>query len=270
MQYEYQLIILEPDMMRGERVNVGLIVYHENRVDIRMPSSQPKLRGIDPAYTPHVIEKEKARLSEMASVDSVLFRQVSQALGPLHTSEVGWFDAGTGDEYDARVNDLLQRLVLAPKRKVKRAPVSRLANALKNEFRRKGFLGKGPEDIGKHRIIPSYTISEEEGLRADFAYKNGVYHVTTVADLRSKNASMTEKQGRGALKAITMLEGKKRLGGKAYAIYAAQRDQERELMPVITMLGEYSDGNIFNALSGDDMTSYHKIVAGHLGRPGLH
>ncbi|TLS77050.1 DUF3037 domain-containing protein [Mariprofundus erugo] len=270
MKFEYQLLLLEPDMIRGERINIGLIVYRGNSVDIRMPGSLPKLRAIDPAFTPRAIEKAKATLIEMANASTDIFKEVSLELGPIHTSKIGWFNADGNDDYEAKVDDLLKRLVFAPVRKKKRAPASRLVVSLKKEFQRKGFLGQSPEDISNHRIIPAYTISEEEGLKADFAYKNGVFHITTVADLRAKSSSLAEKQGRGALKAITMLHGKRKLGGKAYAVYAATANKEREVQPVIAMLEEYSDGNIYNFLSADDMTRYHRIVADHLNRPQLH
>ncbi len=270
MKYEYQIILLEPDMLRGERINIGVLIYKNGMADIRMPVSLPKLRAIDPAFTPLAIEKAKATLAELASVDIKLFKDISQNLGSLHTSTIGWFAAKSEKEYEEQVKYILVNRIHAPVRKTKRVGVSRLVGSLKKEFKAKGFLSESIDDIDKHRIIPGFTISEEEGLKADFAYKNGVFHVTTVADLRAKSSTLTQKQGRGALKAITMLKGKEKLGGKAYAVYAATQSEERLVQPVISMLDEFSDGNIYNYMSSSDMTSYHNIVADHLNHPAMH
>jgi len=134
MKFEYQLLILEPDIQRGERITVGVIAYKDGIADVRMPPTLPKLRAIDPAFTPRAMEDAKARLIELASVDIEMFKTISRTLGPLHTSGLGWFMAESADEYETQVANILTDSVYAPRRKTKRVTTSRLAASLKREF----------------------------------------------------------------------------------------------------------------------------------------
>jgi len=242
MKYHYHLIIFRPsEYVRVDQVAVGIAVNKGDNIDIRMPY-QPKISALLPYTTPLHIEKTRQSLVDLASHNTNYFM----------------------DELPHMSDSILKRLVITPKVEKDRVITSRLNTCIKKAFKNKHILGKTEGDIKKHLVVPNFTISKDENLVADFAYKNGVYHVTTVADFRAESSSKISQQGKGALKAITMLEGKKRLKGKAYAIYAASSKQEEQLLPTINMLNEYANGNIYNYNSDQDMESYYLTVESHL------
>ncbi len=267
MKYNYHLIVFRPSQfMRVDQVAVGIAVRTHDGVDIHMPY-QSKISTLLPSMTPRIIEDARKSMVSMASFDPDSFMeelphmQLFCAIDP----KMGWFKAESNQDYEMNIQDILSRTVITPKLKHPKVSTCKLSTELKRSFKDKGFLGKALGDIDKHLIIQGFPISESEDLYADFAYKNGVYHIMMAADFRTTQ-SKTTQQAKAALKAITMLEGKKKLKGKSYAIYAASIGIEDKIQPVLSMLNDYSNGNIFNYNSTDDMQKYYEIVDGHLSK----
>ena len=49
--FKYSLIRVTPNLEKGETINVGLIVYHDSDIDVRMLNSVSKLKAIDKDLT---------------------------------------------------------------------------------------------------------------------------------------------------------------------------------------------------------------------------
>ncbi|WWW74772.1 DUF3037 domain-containing protein [Escherichia coli] len=54
--FKYSLIRVTPNLEKGETINVGLIVYHDSDIDVRMLNSVSKLKAIDKDFTLDYLE----------------------------------------------------------------------------------------------------------------------------------------------------------------------------------------------------------------------
>jgi len=267
MKYCYHLIVFRPSkFVRVDQVAVGVAVRHASGVDIRMPY-QPKIAAIMPFFTRRMLEKTKESLMAIAEYNADYFMQELPHMQSFCAVDEhqGWFLAESKEDYEKSIQDILSQTVATPKVTSKRKVTStKLVTEMKRVFKQKKILGQSLDDIHKHLVVPSFPISEDEGLHADFAYKNGVYHVTTVSDFRAESSSLKTKQAHAAIQAITMLEGRKKLEGKSYAVYAADAHSESNIQHILTMLDDYSCGNIYNFASDDDMNDYYQSIENHL------
>ncbi len=54
--FKYSLIRVTPNLEKGETINVGLIVYHDSDIDVRMLNSVSKLKAIDKGLSQNYLE----------------------------------------------------------------------------------------------------------------------------------------------------------------------------------------------------------------------
>jgi hypothetical protein len=135
---------------------------------------------------------------------------------------------------------------------------TRIVTTLKTKFRANRILGAGVNDIAKHLVVPNYPIDEDEGLFADFVVKNGAYHITETADLRSASASNIERVRIASFAAIKLHRAKETFGRstKRYVVYASRRGAPAQAE---NLIGQFADA-IFHLDSKKEMASYMEHI----------
>ncbi len=201
-----------PSARRGERVNVGLIVFLPERLDIRV-SDVSKINCLAPNDWSDYVSKSALYMQERfgppASPEGFL-KQFSDYESVLRLSDLGWFSIDSHDHYESEVLSILNDLVYFPREQqnLTIAKTSRINAQIAAEFRKAQILASVYETIEDHKVERNYTVSRSADLKADFAVKNGVYHITSTLDLRRESAHISQ----ATWKAVVLLEAEKTFG----------------------------------------------------------
>lgn len=271
--FEYAVLRLTPDPTRGERVNIGIAVFLPDRVDVRLAPSLLKVRALDGRVEldrlyelPGLVEKWTA-----ADQTTEARHQALLALGLVESTQRGWFRPGPDANYESQIARLMATMVTPPARPRRRDLGStRLEKALKQHFARRQLLGQEIEDIDRHRIIHRYPVALDENLYADFAIKNGAWHVTATLDLRAKPETIrTEKFKQAAVKAVTLDRAARRLPGcTPLVVYAAEPAAIELTQHHLNLLSEYAE-RVYNFLDPEDARAYLGRMEQAAGAPPI-
>jgi len=267
--YKYSVLQYVPDQRRGERVNIGIVVYFDESVDVRLFPSLGKLLALDANVDLLAVSQLPDMLKDWVKPfkDAEQKLEAIKGLGPIIPTNLGWFELAYRQDYEDTVRQLLKDLVAPiPKIRASAVTASRLTTSLREKFRKQGILGADASDITKHLVVAGYEIDAKEGLYSDFALKNGYYHVTETADFRSRTAGNTDKYRLAAYAAIKLDKARLKWKDKThqFVVYAAHSD--REVQAQLNLLGDYARGGVFNASSKSDMARYMDKMMSAAGR----
>ncbi|MDT4823867.1 hypothetical protein FQZ97_571070 [compost metagenome] len=274
---KYSLIQFTPDRKRNETINIGLLVFMPNVVAVYLCESIRKIRAVDGATSTNDLKTVETRLSKIfgsvrrdaENFESDFEFRRSMMPSSYQLSSLGFFSAANHDEASLKVNKLMADLVIPPKPKMTRERGARIITNLRNLFRNHNLFSESLDDILNHRVVEKFPISERANLHADFALKNGVYHITETIDLGTKDASVKFKEA--GLKSFIMAKAKLELGNetKCYAVYSASAADEKDKSEAIELLSEGSDYS-FNLRSQKDMMNYIQRMEEAAGMQKLH
>ncbi len=267
--FEYSIIKYVPDFRRGEIINIGIIVFRDSGIDLRLINTSAKLRMFDGASLGHELGELGEAIEELSSLEKSTesrFHLINSFSNQIQLSSRASFSIQGTHEYEKITNRLYDDLV---KPKAVREPstvrYSRLHTTLKREFKRLELLATNLNEIDEHKIVSGYPLSNSTGLVADFMLKNGKYHMSETIDFNVVDINSKFKET--SLKAMTFLEGKKVLGDATacYLVYSASNSKEKEITTHLNMASDYSD-KLFNFESADDKASYFNILSQLVGR----
>lgn len=254
--FEYSVVRVEPDARRGERVNVGIVVFNGPDLDIRIIDTR-KATAISSQNWDAYVQVFSSNLKELfrdGQSASDLVTMV-EALGrQVNLTKTGWFKAKNVEDYEFHVRRIVESLVARPK--VPRRPrETSIASEIASVFRSALILSAPNEPLESGKVIRNFTVDQGTGLVADFALQNGYLHLATTVNLTSTNPHI----GSSASKAITMdLAKKANEQAKAYCVYAVAPSRKVEVREHISLLGDYSDA-IFNWHEPDDQRKFKKV-----------
>ncbi|WP_050862064.1 DUF3037 domain-containing protein [Enterobacter kobei] len=254
--FKYSLIRVTPNLEKGETINVGLIVYRDNDIDVRMLNSVTKLRAIEKGLNLDYLDELTASFHEISRSIKDILLLPRLFKGSLNLSDFGMFTIDLPENYESKINDLMNRLVNPQKGSHKKA-TRKVFFDIKDTFVKHGIFSKYDEDLFHHKVIANYPISPNEGLEADFLLKNGKYHLTETIDFRSEN--IKKQMGEAAISALTISKAHDIFCNNidSFVIYAAETTaQEKSARLQLNLLEKHTD-KLINAYSKDDMHSYY-------------
>jgi hypothetical protein len=255
--FKYSLIRVTPNLEKGETINVGLIVYMDDDIDVRMLNSVSKLRAIDKGLGLDYLEKLTGTLFKLSQAITDIELLPRLFKGSLALSDFGCFTVAPSENYESKLNELMNRLV-NPQKKPYKQINKKIFFDIRDNFRKHGILGKNEEDIFHHKVVTNYPISADEGLVADFLLKNGKFHLTETVDFRTENAK--KQMGESALSALTISKAHEIYKDNidSFVIYAAETTaQESSAKHQLNLLEKHTN-NLINAFSRQDMMQYYE------------
>lgn len=259
--FSYSLIRIIPDRRRGEWVNVGVVVYLADRLDIRLLDNLSKLRVIAPTFDTSFLKQLPATWERMCeTLHTVQGRQELLSHMPLaHASPLAEFVADDGT-YEDQIAAIMRDLVTPPSRP-QREHRSRLETRLKRDFSRSKLLGHEAGDINRHLVVNRYPIDPAAQLYADFALRNGTMRLTETIDFRVKRENLHTRRGLAALKAITLAKADELFKGSCVpsVVYAASPETLDVIQPSLNLLGDYAD-RLYDADNPADMAAYMQMM----------
>jgi hypothetical protein len=242
--FEYSVLRLIPDSARGEQINVGIVVFLEGGLDVRVFPDLAKVRALNPDVDITVLRKLPQALNNLVgNKGTTEERHASLSRMPLiNATKIGWF-ACEPQDYEIRLNELINRFVLTPTRKV-HISTTRLGTEMRAAFKKsKITITSEPSEITKHHVVQNYPVAAAEGLIADFALKNGVMHFTAALDLRGKESTIrSDKRGQAAIKSLTLDRAKEQYKNcTRLAVYIADPRYIEIIEPHLAILRHYAD-----------------------------
>lgn len=194
--YKYTILTAVPDPRRGERVNVGIMVFRDSDLDVRFRLASYKLKALTGINWDSRIENAQAKIAAAFDKDAPpedVLRRIA-AIDPLFLPVgMGTLTASNLPDYERSVDEILSALVLLPKRqKTTDAGQTRINTEIAKVFKKDKVLAKPEESISKKRIVRGLPVALNEGLEADFALQNGKLHIASTLDLRKHNATIAE------------------------------------------------------------------------------
>jgi DUF3037 family protein len=272
--FDYALIRYMPNPKRGETINVGLIVFQESGIDVRVLSSSAKVRMIDGDSTQSDIDELKESilsLARMVKTPKQQYQLLSNFNNCLFLSNKSQFALDDLGQYDDKTSQLFTDLLKPFAGKEKTVRTSRLSTKLKHKFDALNLLAKDSSELSNHKIVPNYPISESMGLTADFLLKNGVYHLSEVVDFDVNDLQIKLKET--SLKVMTFMTSKKVLSDpvNCYFVYSASFEKENQIIQHLNLVEDYSD-KMFNIASKDDYKKYMSMISelAHIQLPNIH
>ena len=230
--YKFSLVRFETGSSRDERLNIGLVVFHEDHLEVRVARRLDKLRAISGALSPDDVKKILSSLSDFdrRSRDSGniswkdRFGVLSQ-LGPLKLSAPGDFVSDNALDYEQRIESIMTALVdPEPSVKVVRAKRSRLLTHVKRQFKSERVLAIRGEGLESHRVVTNLQI--DDGLIA-------AMHVLETVDA-SAEGGLRRAISEIGVSALVLERARMKYGNKktnTSLIYSATAEMERIAEP---------------------------------------
>lgn len=261
MAHSFKFSILQaiPDRRRGERVNVGVMVFLKDRIDFRMPELR-KLR----ALTGHgwdEVAQAYGTLIEREYIDqkepSKLIKNISALSETFAPSEVGVMVIDSESEYESRVDSILSSLIAKPSLS-KRQRKAHINSEIAKTLEKQQVLARRNQTINDHVVVRSFVVDQTKDLVADFAYKNGLLKIVATLDMRTAGPSHGKACERGAT-----LHFARELFGSAtlpLAVYAVSPLELKSRSAEVDILKGFSSGNAFNWLDASEQRKFREML----------
>jgi len=197
--FNYAVVQAIPDRRRGERVNIGLMIFRPDGIDLRI-SEMRKIAALAAGSWDADID---AFASAIRSIDDPSqpaqerMDRVALLENQFVSTGQGWFEVSQAAEYDKVIGELINGLVTR-----RRAPRTRdgstVVAEISAELRGAEILAGRDDKLQSGKVLRNFQIGA--GLEADFAQLNGQFHVAAVLDLRANSPRLAQ----AALKAVVL------------------------------------------------------------------
>lgn len=260
---KYAIARLNAHPARDERLNIGLIIFSEDGLDVRIGRRLEKVRAISAALDPAQL---RDNLLQLVTVDHALRRQGMDTpdarrdalsdLGLANLSPLGDIDISSTAAYENAIHSLMIGIIEPePARAKFNAKRTRLLSVVKNALKRERILAHEGDDLSQHRVVPNVSLAE--GLVADFVLKNGSMHVIETIDATT---DLTPRKivTDIALSALILEQARMSYGEeqtKANLIYDASASMESIAMPSLKAAA-HQGANLINWQSRDDQLRF--------------
>jgi len=259
--YSFAVARLAAHPNRDERLNVGLVIFDEARIDVRPAKNLDKVRAISAALEADKVRGAVQRLAELDGmlrstegvVDPDARLRALATISPLEFSGLGRFEAHSAEAYEQSIGQILGRLVEpepAPMRKSVRR--SRLLSSIKAAFKAERVMARKGEDLSAHRVVAGWPLAE--GLSVDLLLKNGAMHAIETVDAQSDDISIRKLVSDIAVSALVLERARMTFGeGETTGrlVYNATATNENLAKPSL-LAAEHQGATLINWASRDD------------------
>lgn len=257
---KYAVVRLDAPASRGERLNVGLLVFQDSGLDIRLGRRLDKVKAISASLDIDILRQnimELQHIDESFRADghsSARIRyQYVCGLGLASLSSLSSFEYTSPYVYEDTIARLLESLVEPEPAIVRVKPKrSRLLSVIKMALKKERILGQPGDDLDYHQVIPEVKLAE--GLVADFILKNGAMHVIETIDASSDDAPRLKTMKDIGLSALTLEQARivfnnQKTNGRL--VYDASPSVETLISPALKAI-EHQGAELINWRSADD------------------
>ena len=265
--YHYVILRLAPDDLRGEVINVGAVIFHNNEAPrVVMMAVLNKLRAVDSTWGALRLARWASNIQSLAAAPG-LASEVIRSLGRFRFCDpdaVGMFTAESEAEVVRNIAEIKSTYVAnkATADRPKREKRTRLQTALRDQFRNMQVLGETIDDIAGHLVVQNVPVPEYPELKSDFVYKNGVYRVTQTFDYRVAPDSIHNKLSEACVKSMAAELAMKSYGSNTIRLAVLDvPDEYLDAASSHTELLKARGFQMFNYLDSQNMAKYLDLGA---------
>lgn len=272
----YNILQLIPDPLRGEGMNVGVVLHSSNgpRLIVRLLPS--RLKALDPVWGgSNVLDQVNAWEESLSRLDSpeLKWSWLKNAMAPLSiTKGEGVIYYESDDELEVKVEQVLARMVLPIKSlKVKIAKRNKrhdLHSQITQWLKQQNIFSKNMVDLAKHRVVSGFPLNIEEEMFAEFALKNGSVHVIETLDFRGHHSYTKSLRNEASHKAMVLDVAVDALESESERLALISADDYNEMKPAISLLNRKATG-LLSMESSEDRQWLADFVARSLHVPNL-
>jgi hypothetical protein len=188
LTFSFAVLKLIPDALRGEAVNLGIVVFRESEVDIRVGEVLTRAKLLYPDLSSEMIRDGVSALKRLGASElpPQLRYELMRDSGLLKLGELGYFTADGTEMYEQKAVELLKVFTASGRRSARKERAgSKLVSVVRKAFRDEKLLSPVGDAaaINEHKIVPEWPLPMRPSLKASLALKNGLLRVCEVADL---------------------------------------------------------------------------------------
>lgn len=263
--YEYVVLRVQSNPMRGEAVNIGLAIFCPDRnVEIRLSAPLQKIRSVHPKWTTDDVQKLRMQIESIATASESTEERVRDlvSLGFCQQKSAGFFDAASLAEKNGEIARAEMMFVTNAKATAPHASVRKpkLQRELISRFKTMGILGRDFDDLQNHQVVANVPVPEHPGLKSDFLFKNGIYRLTQTIDYRVAEKGAHQKINEVCTKTMAAQVAEKYWGASLakFAIVSVPSAIQAIAEPHIEMLKD-SGFRIFTD-KDESLSAYHQAA----------
>lgn len=203
--YYYVVLRLAPDSVRGEIINVGIVLFSKDKQPQSiLMAPLNKLRAIDATWDSLRLNEWSKKLNALLerNPDPTTAIQTISKCGFCQSESVGFFIAQNANELAANIKDIrdtyIANKVGADKQKKERR--TRLQTALRDSFRKMHVFSDSISDLSSRLVVSNVPVPLHPDLKSDFVFKNGVYRVTQTIDYKVSPDNLHNKLSEACVK----------------------------------------------------------------------
>lgn len=262
--FNYAIAQLETNPSRGERLNVGLVVFRRDSVDVFPAQNLTKIRAISSAIDPQAVVQalENIKFADSMAIEDGLTSPLDRrtailGFSSLSLSTLGSFTAVDASTYQSQIRRLALSLI-EPEFVVKKfttSPRTRLLSSIRSAFKAERVLAKKDEGIDSHRVVMNEKLAE--GLHADMVLKNGAMHIMQTVDASHSERAKSAIQEIG-ISSLVFEQARIQFGEssvKPRLIYRAGTLLEGAISPAL-IVAEHQGAQLINWESVDDRNKF--------------
>lgn len=262
-----------PDDVRGESMNVGLVVFFDEAPRVYLDAPIWRLRALHPDFDNIDLERWATELEAtlpQVGDQRAQIHWLSGGLGAISADDsLGHIRVDASGDATSAIEDLLERFVHMPERTI--APPardaqinrSRLESQLKSWFRSSRVFSSKVSDLSRGRVVQSYPIDVSDDLYADFALTNGAIHIIEALDLRGVEKVTKSVRGEAGLTAVLLDQAKKNLSPESRRIAVTAADNYSVVRSAVHLVSRYAD-DVVAIESAADRQRLADFIAGSL------
>lgn len=272
----YNIIQIVPDPLRGERMNVGIVLHSSAGPRLILRLLPSRLKVLDPSWGGHnVLDQVSAWETALNRLESpeLKWSWLKNAMAPLSvTSGEGTIYYETDDELESRIELILSRMVLPLKyskpKSTKRSKRYDLHSQITQWLKQQNIFSKNMMDLAKHRVVSGFPLNVEEEMFAEFALKNGSIHVIETLDFRGHHSYTKSLRNEASHKAMVLDVAVDTLERESQRLALISADDYSEMKPAISLLNRKATG-LLSMESSQDRQWLADFVAKSLHIPDL-
>lgn len=267
--FKFSLLAVHVPAPRDERLNVGIIVFRDSQLDVRLLRSLRKVSALSLAFNEDIV---RASAQNLVTLDKHLSDpgdppesrlEQLKAVSPFYLAPLAYFFAPTAATYEEEISTILRTFVEPEPalRSAGKGKATALAAALRKSFRNDRILAAKGEDLNAHRVVTNVELAT--GLIADFVLKNGAMHIFETVDASSENSSVLAIAKNVGLAAITIEQARICYGNSitvARLVYQTNAQTEALVAPALHA-AEHQGVELVNWASTDDQIKLRTTVS---------
>jgi hypothetical protein len=270
----YCLLTLRPDPERIDLLCVGAVAQDADGIwHVNAPGPESKLAIFGASHT--MLGRMAANLVEtLRNCTNLTAARLQLGLMrsalALHDFE-GIFSYLDESDFARNMREILSESVLLSAPIPPQKPIThrvvrpRTRARLRKQFEALGIMAGKNEGLEDHKVVYNYPVSTRHGLKAEFALKNSVMHITETVDFDVSEESVRAKTYEAHAKCLVLQAALETFGSSIKRHIVVSGSASAHAARTIDLLSTV--GQLYTTESNEDMDSYINTISLAAGNP---